>query len=147
MYQQIVGKPQPLWIPACRKVQQYGNLQNLLSVLWFKISVQKLSGGCIFFLGSAPHPRGTYLPRDYSAPSTCLLVQAQVDYPPGIFVFKLPCMHAQSCPTLCNPTDCTLPGSSVHRILQARILEWFAISFSRGSSPPRDRTQVSCIGR
>ena len=51
----------------------------------------------------------------------------------------------QSCPTLCNPMDCSPPGSSVHGILQARVLEWVAISFSRGSSPPRDRTQVSCI--
>ena len=48
-------------------------------------------------------------------------------------------------PTLCNPLDCSPPGSSVHGILQARILEWFAISFSRGSSQPRDRTQVSHI--
>ena len=46
---------------------------------------------------------------------------------------------------LCNPVDCSPPGSSVHGILQARILEWVAISFSRGSSWPRDRTQVSHI--
>ena len=52
---------------------------------------------------------------------------------------------AQSCPTLCDPVDCSLPGSSVHGILQARVLEWAAISFSRGSSQPRDRTQVSRI--
>ena len=52
---------------------------------------------------------------------------------------------AQSGLTLCNPMDCGLPGSSVHGILQARIQEWAAISFSRGSSPPRDRTQVFCI--
>ena len=45
---------------------------------------------------------------------------------------------AQSCPTLCNPLDCSLPGSSVHGILQARILEWVTIPFSRGSSQPRD---------
>ena len=45
---------------------------------------------------------------------------------------------AQSCPTLCDPMDCSPPGSSVHGIFQARILEWVAISFSRGSSPPRD---------
>ena len=51
----------------------------------------------------------------------------------------------RSCPTLCDPVDCSLPGSSVHGILQARILEWVAISFSRGSSQPRDRTRVSCI--
>ena len=42
---------------------------------------------------------------------------------------------AQSCPTLCDPVDCSLPGSSIHGILQARILEWVAISFSRGMFP------------
>ena len=47
---------------------------------------------------------------------------------------------AQSCPTLCNHMDCSLPGSSIYGIFQARILEWIAISFSRGSSQPRDRT-------
>ena len=47
--------------------------------------------------------------------------------------------------TLCDPMDYSPPGSSVHRILQARIVEWVAISYSRGSSWPRDRTQVSCI--
>ena len=52
---------------------------------------------------------------------------------------------AQSCPTLCDRMDYSLPGSSLHGILQARVLEWVAISFSRGSSQPRDRTPVSCI--
>ena len=52
-----------------------------------------------------------------------------------------------SCLILCNPMDYSLPGSSVHEILQARILEWVAISFSRGSSQPRDRNHISCIGR
>ena len=47
--------------------------------------------------------------------------------------------------TFCDPMDCSLPGSSVHGILQARILEWVAVSFSRGSSGPRDRTRASCI--
>ena len=58
-----------------------------------------------------------------------------------------PCISkiAQSCPTLCDPVDCSPPGSSVHGILQARILEWVAISFSRGSSQPRDQTHVSRI--
>ena len=50
---------------------------------------------------------------------------------------------AQSYPTLCDPMD--LPDSSVHGILQTRLLEWVAIPFSRGSSCPRDQTQVSCI--
>ena len=52
---------------------------------------------------------------------------------------------AQSCPTLFDPMDGSLPGSAVHGIFQARILEWAAISFSRGSSQPRDRTRVSHI--
>ena len=52
--------------------------------------------------------------------------------------FLLTCMHAQLCPTLCGCMDCGLPGSSVHRISQARILKWVAISFCRRSSQPRD---------
>ena len=59
------------------------------------------------------------------------------------------CLVAQSCLTLCDPVDCSPPGSSVHGILQARILEWVAMPSSRGSSRPRDRTHisyVSCIG-
>ena len=52
---------------------------------------------------------------------------------------------AQSYPTLCNPTDCSLPGSSVHWNFQAIVLEWIAISFSRGSSQPRGWTWVSHI--
>ena len=51
----------------------------------------------------------------------------------------------QSLPTLCDPMDCSLPGFSIHRFSQARIMEWVAISFSRGSSWPRDWTPVSCI--
>ena len=60
------------------------------------------------------------------------------------------CSVAQSCLTRCNPKDCSPPGSSVHAILQARILGWVAMPFSRGSSWPRDLTHVSyvsCIGR
>ena len=53
------------------------------------------------------------------------------------------CVQAQSYPTLCDPMDCSPPGSSVHGVPQARILEWVAIPLSRGSSQPRDRTQVS----
>ena len=53
---------------------------------------------------------------------------------------------AQSCSTLCDPVDCSLPDFSVHGILQARILEWVSIPFSRGSSRPRNWTWVSRIG-
>ena len=50
---------------------------------------------------------------------------------------------SQLCPTLCDPMNCSPPGSSVHGILLARILKWVAIPFSRGSSQPRGRTHVS----
>ena len=46
---------------------------------------------------------------------------------------------------LCNPMECSMPGSSVHGIFQARMLEWVAISSFKGSSQPRDQTQVSCV--
>ena len=60
---------------------------------------------------------------------------------PGHFV----CVKfVQSCPTLCDPMDYSLPGSSVHRIIQARILEWVVIPFSTGSFQPRDWAQVFC---
>ena len=64
--------------------------------------------------------------------------------------FSLQCQRmlkvlvTQSCPTPCDSMDCSPPGSSVHEIFQARILEWVAIYFSRGSSQPRDQTWVSC---
>ena len=51
----------------------------------------------------------------------------------------------QLCPTLHDPMDCSLPDASVYGILQARILEWAAVPPSRGSSPPRDRTLISCV--
>ena len=68
-------------------------------------------------------------------------------------LYSYACMHAKSlrsCPTLCDPTVCSPSGSSVHGILQARILEWVAMPSSKGSSWPRDRTCISyasCIGR
>ena len=63
---------------------------------------------------------------------------------------KLLCVHAQSLwsfLTLCDPMDCSPPGSSVHRILQARILEWVVMRSSKGSSQPRDWTWIFCTGR
>ena len=57
---------------------------------------------------------------------------------------------SQSCTTLCGPMDCSLPGSSIHGIFQARLLEWVAMPSSKESSRPRDRIRVSytsCIGR
>ena len=71
----------------------------------------------------------------------------QLSHPPGkytllnFFISEV----AQSCPTLCDPVGCSLPGFSIHGIFQARILEWITMSFSRGSSWPRDWTQVSAL--
>ena len=82
--------------------------------------------------------RGSSQPRDW----VCM------SFMDGQMLYHWPTWRrvvAQSCPTLCDPMDCSLPGSSVHGSLQARILEWVAISSSRGSSWPRDWTQVSCI--
>ena len=64
-----------------------------------------------------------------------------------LYLYTLRVCVSQSCPTLCDPMDCSPPHSSIHRILQARILEWVAIPFSRESSQTRDQTWVFCIGR
>ena len=59
------------------------------------------------------------------------------------YILRWKCEFAQSCPTLWDPMDCSLPGCTVRGIFQARVLEWVAISFSRGFSWLRDRTWVS----
>ena len=56
------------------------------------------------------------------------------------------CLVAKSCPTLCNPMDCSPPGSSVHGISQARVLEWVAMPSPGASSQARDQTRISCLG-
>ena len=84
--------------------------------------------------------RGSSKPRD----------RTQVSHITGRFFTIWAPKLLQSCLTLCNPMDCSLPGSSVHGISQARILEWVAMSSSRGSSQPRNQTcvsYVSCTGR
>ena len=74
--------------------------------------------------------------RGSSQPKSPKLQADSLPAKPGKPILKV----AQSCPTLCDPM-----GYTVHGILQARMLEWIAFPFSRGSSQPRDRTQVSCI--
>ena len=80
----------------------------------------------------------------------CVIQQLPTSY---LFHIWCACMNAKSlqlCQTLCEPMDCSPPGSSVHVILQARTLEWVAMPSSRGSSRPRNRTCLSyvpCIGR
>ena len=75
-------------------------------------------------------------------------MKCAISIPKGPENCKMGCcavLSHQSCLTLCNPMDCSPPGSSVHGILQARILEWVTISYSRGSSWPRDWINISCI--
>ena len=60
-----------------------------------------------------------------------------------IYIYSVSVSVTQTSSTVCDPMDCSPAGSPVHGILQARILEWIAIPFSRGSSQPRDRTKVS----
>ena len=75
------------------------------------------------------------------------IIRGQKD-PSGVFSGPGNCCSvAKLCLTLCHPMDCSPPGSSVHRISQTRILEWVSISFSRGSSQPRDQSGISSIGR
>ena len=91
-----------------------------------------------------PHRRQpTRLPRPWDSPGKNTGVGCH---------FLLQCIKvkserevAQSCPTPSDPMDCSPPGSSVHGIFQARVLEWVAMPFCRASSPPRDQTSVSCI--
>ena len=78
----------------------------------------------------------------------CRLILYQLSYqgsPDNVITLERKSEVAQSCPALCDPMDCSLPGSSVHGIFQAIVLEWIAISSSRGSSQPRDQTWVSQI--
>ena len=83
-----------------------------------------------------------------TSPGLSVLVIKWEQWPQQTVVTKIK-LHSrsvgQSCLALCNPTDFSLPGSSVHGIFQARILEWVALCYSRGTSGPRDRTCVSCI--
>ena len=65
----------------------------------------------------------------------------------SLWLFCCCSLTAHLCPTLCDPIDCSPPGSPVRGIFQARILKWVAISSCRRSSLPRDQTHVSCIGR
>ena len=94
-----------------------------------------------------PKRRGTFLLQNIFSRGNC---GNRVEKRFEVHFFFGHSKSLQSCPTLCDPMDCSPSGSSIHGILQARILGWVAISFSRGSSPPRDQTmspRVSCIGR
>ena len=95
---------------------------------------------------SFPSPGGLPNPG-IELESPTLQAHSLLSEPPGKLTHVSVCVCVcvtQLCLTLCDSMDCSPPGSSVHGILQARIPEWVAISFSRGSSQPRDGTQASC---
>ena len=98
----------------------------------------------MFLLQSSPEDLLRALSQFYGHPASSF-AKSCVPHPSQVLSYKVKVIIAQSCPTLCDPVDCSPPVSSVHGILQARRLEWVAISFSRKSSQPRDETQVSCI--
>ena len=85
--------------------------------------------------------------RDIELAEVYLSLHVKLYYFKQVFLVPVVVLVAKSCLTLCNPMNCSPLGSSVHWISQARILEWVAISSSRGPSHPRDGTRVSCIGR
>ena len=117
---------------------------------------------CPLFLeqASAPSsPQACSAPQPASPSSGGAHIQGKCEHAPGRLshpgescrkihpYHSCCCLVAKSYPTHCNPMDCSPPDSFVHGILQARILQRVATSFSRGSSQPKDGTCISCIGR
>ena len=113
-----------------------GTLKNLLQHHSSKASILLCS---VFFIVQLSHPYMT------TGKTTALTRWTFGD--PILYVCCCCCLVTKSCPTLRDPMNCSLPGSSIHGISQARILEWVAIFFSRGSSWPRDWIHISCFGR
>ena len=108
------------------------------SIKCFKNTLTNLLCNLFSFNICAGMIYGTYLYLNKSK----RVLTINYDY---VFKIRIHCMHAQSCLTLCNPVDSSLPGSSVHGILQTRKLKQVAISYSRGFSRPRNPTHISCI--
>ena len=134
----IPGTEEPGGLPSMglhRVGYDWSDLASGAAALWRTLtqcgSVQTTCYSVVFTATSMPHQHSP-LARHV------LLVDSQLKPCCCSLVTKL-------CPTL--PMDCIPPGSSVHAISQSRILEWVAISFSRGSSQPRNWTHISCIGR
>ena len=113
---------------------------------WCNKNRNKVHNKCNVFASSWNHP----LPPTLEKLSSMILIPGALKGTTALGYshknyYRETMWVAQLCPTLCDPIDYNPPGPSVHGILQARILEWVAILFSRGSSWPRDQTQVSCI--
>ena len=136
--------PLPLMPTISTEFQQY--------VLIMKYIVLSLSSGMVIFLSSWSYVYVNCLFQSFWSLSEshggCQISRGSWIFCPPSKERSKETEFAQLCPILCDPMDCSLPGSSVHGIFQARILEWVAVSFSRRSSRPRDGTQVSrTVGR
>ena len=90
-------------------------------------------------------PRSPVLQADFLLPVPPRKALKKTLHKDNSYTFSSSEVKSLSHARLCNPMDCSPSGSSVHGILQARILEWIAVSFSRGFSQPKDRTQVSAL--
>ena len=107
----------------------------------------------LHWLPPKPLNRNTQPTRAWWSAKTSRWLSQSSTQPVSLYLFILYLniyVHAkllQSCPTLCDCMDCSPPGSSVHGISQAGILEWVAIPCSRGSSRPRNQMRISCIGK
>ena len=118
------------YLNACITYRHNSSTQNLHFLFCFiSLLVNKSSED-----SSSANDENPILPIKRSSTTSCLKFHIW-----GV----LQCLVTQSCPTLCDPMDCSPPGSSVHGILQARILQWVALPSSRGSSQPRDQIQIS----
>ena len=114
-------------------------LPHVLSICLSAVSSSPRPG--IAPLSPNPSSQPLYLPGDLCSHLGCVWLWQRLSYSHSISVSSL----TQSYLTLCNPKDCSPPGSSVHGIFQATVMERVIIPFSRGSSQSKDQTSVSCI--
>ena len=113
---------------------------TLMAITKYRMGAAKTTEITFLMVLEAGSPRSRCWQR-------CFLLRPRIWLPSPCVFSHLPSVHEsqQLYLTLWDPVDCSLPGPSVHGVLQARTLEWVAVPFSRGSSWPRDRTWVSCI--
>ena len=145
-------QPTPVFMPGeshgQRSLAGYSPWGRTESDTTERLSTCRTILGCFMSV----HPSIQYRISEHGKDGKLLLLvidktprMTQPNFIRGSISLKVKVLVVQSCPTLCDPMDCSLLGSSVHGILQTRILEWVAIPFSRVSSQPRDRTQVSHV--
>ena len=142
-------KPSGLHPGGCRRASHNSNYTTTMRLVGSPPGglFHRLGAGMLGNVWSVPIPSPEIVPL---SPSVGLMMGTQSGEGGALFLPRLRAWElcesevAQSCLTLCDPMDCSLCGSSIHGIFQARVLEWVAIAFSRGSFQPRDQPLVSC---